>query len=99
MTGTTSIGNGEGPRTSLDTLRQKTPAPASFMSKVIGTEMQIGHAQRLSKLIKTGLEINENFSAKRFTIKFYEHLFSSSGAVIFSETDGRTETWMGVSLG
>ena len=69
------------------------------MSKIIGTEIRVGHAQRLSKLITTWLEINEKSFTKRPTVKFYEHLFSSSWVAIFSQTDGQTKTWMGDSLG
>jgi hypothetical protein len=69
------------------------------MSKIIGTEIRVGHAQRLSKLIKTWLEINVKSFAKRSTVKFREHLFSNSWAVIFSQTVGQTVTWMGDSLG
>lgn len=76
--GTPSIRNHAGRRASQDTLRQKTPAPANFMSKIIGTEIRVGHAQRLSKLITTWLETEGKSFAKRSTGKFHEHLFSSS---------------------
>lgn len=69
------------------------------MSKIKGTEIRVDHAQRLSKLITRWPEINGKSFAKRSTAKFYEHLFSSSWAVIFSQTDGQTETRMGDSLG
>ena len=92
------IRNQAGPGASQDTLWQKTPAPANFMSKIIGTEIRVGHAQRLSKLIITWLEINGKSFVKRATVKFYEHLFIS-WVVIFSQKDAQTETWMGDSLG